>query len=597
MSELKLIFAPTVYLVGRTSPLTPDLDRYVENCGGSVESLLRQAVSGPELLCEVAGRTCYQSFANSRPGGNAAYLANILEHGHGSIAEHAVYSFVFTGVSRSLTHELIRHRAGWSYCLAGDVSVWSGSKLNGIYDGIKKRWSIRKLFEWSNDPIRKGRLKLIKVRCFDGESFVQAGVKSVVCSGIKTIKKVTLEDGKTIRCSENHLFLTPDGWEPARQLRAGTPLATNGLPAVNLDREWLMRQYHENKRRIKDIALEVGCSPHTVRKYISLYGLQKPLGAWSIGQSPPNKGTTCRTGYHHPEATKKILSEQKRGSNGPSWKGDNASQQAGRLRAQRMYPSQPCEACGMEDGHRHHKDRNTLNNNRDNIEFLCGRCHKLRHIKEDGHSSWLTVKWVPVKSIESDGEEMTYDLEVDHPAHNFVANGFVTHNSELSQRFADCSDVAFVVPPAMLETVQRWKHNQIVPEQCLDQSSQEQIRKGQRWIDDLWHHLGNYVYLSGDLSQQAPPEFSSTDRRKFGRQAARSVLPECAETKLFATVNARALRHFVELRGTMHADAEIRRLAVAVVRIMQAEAPGLFGDYVISDTQEEHVLPTKWRKV
>ena len=38
-----------------------------------------------------------------RPGGNKAYLDHILEVGHGSVLEHAVWNFVFTGISRSLT--------------------------------------------------------------------------------------------------------------------------------------------------------------------------------------------------------------------------------------------------------------------------------------------------------------------------------------------------------------------------------------------------------------------------------------------------------------------------------------------------------------
>ena len=70
---------------------------------------------GAEKLVEVAGRLCYMSFAKPRPGGNAAYIEHILEVGHGSVLEHAVFSLLITGVSRSLTHELIRHRAGMSY--------------------------------------------------------------------------------------------------------------------------------------------------------------------------------------------------------------------------------------------------------------------------------------------------------------------------------------------------------------------------------------------------------------------------------------------------------------------------------------------------
>src|SRR5207247_9321590 len=57
----------------------------------------------------------YMSFAIPRPGGNEAYFQFILEVGHGSVLEHAVWNFIFTGVSRSLTHELVRHRAGFGY--------------------------------------------------------------------------------------------------------------------------------------------------------------------------------------------------------------------------------------------------------------------------------------------------------------------------------------------------------------------------------------------------------------------------------------------------------------------------------------------------
>ena len=68
-----------------------------------------------QKLVEVAGRLCYKSYSRPRPGGNKAYLDHIVEVGHGSVIEHAVYSLIFTGISRSLSHELVRHRAGWAY--------------------------------------------------------------------------------------------------------------------------------------------------------------------------------------------------------------------------------------------------------------------------------------------------------------------------------------------------------------------------------------------------------------------------------------------------------------------------------------------------
>lgn len=65
-----------------------------------------------EQLSEYAGRVCYMSQAN--PGGKTtqAYLTHILELGHGSVLEHGMFSYLLEGVSRSLTHELIRHRVG-----------------------------------------------------------------------------------------------------------------------------------------------------------------------------------------------------------------------------------------------------------------------------------------------------------------------------------------------------------------------------------------------------------------------------------------------------------------------------------------------------
>jgi thymidylate synthase (FAD) len=67
---------------------------------------------GGEALAEFAGRACYQSWSkpNPRTATNAGYLRHIIEIGHLSVLEHGTVSFYLSGLSRSLTHELIRHR-------------------------------------------------------------------------------------------------------------------------------------------------------------------------------------------------------------------------------------------------------------------------------------------------------------------------------------------------------------------------------------------------------------------------------------------------------------------------------------------------------
>jgi thymidylate synthase (FAD) len=67
------------------------------------------------VLCEFAGRLCYDSFSDRGKPDNTRYIKHIIDVGHGSVLEHANYSFLIDGVTRALTHELVRHRAGFAY--------------------------------------------------------------------------------------------------------------------------------------------------------------------------------------------------------------------------------------------------------------------------------------------------------------------------------------------------------------------------------------------------------------------------------------------------------------------------------------------------
>lgn len=101
-----------------TNGVQPDLQDgtgYVTHPEGRWDPTEERWVDGPadaDELAEFAGRVCYQSWNRPNPATatNEGYLANIVSQGHFSVLEHASASFYITGVSRSLTHELIRHR-------------------------------------------------------------------------------------------------------------------------------------------------------------------------------------------------------------------------------------------------------------------------------------------------------------------------------------------------------------------------------------------------------------------------------------------------------------------------------------------------------
>src|SRR5206468_2302142 len=97
--------APRVTLLARPEFLEPEHLR-VQWRGDS---------SPGERLAEFAGRICYVSQHNPAHRSTAEYLENIKKQGHGSVLEHAVYVLLIEGISRSCSHELVRHRAGFGY--------------------------------------------------------------------------------------------------------------------------------------------------------------------------------------------------------------------------------------------------------------------------------------------------------------------------------------------------------------------------------------------------------------------------------------------------------------------------------------------------
>jgi len=108
-----VISVPAVDLRG----LQGFLDGFPEELGFS--SFLKDPTPLPsaETLCKFAGQLCYESFGPNRTVNEYAskYFENIMESGHGSVLEHANVTMLWWGISRSLTHELVRHRAGFGF--------------------------------------------------------------------------------------------------------------------------------------------------------------------------------------------------------------------------------------------------------------------------------------------------------------------------------------------------------------------------------------------------------------------------------------------------------------------------------------------------
>ena len=131
--------------------------------------------------------------------------------------------------------------------------------------------------------------------------------------------------------------------------------------------------------------------------------------------------------------------------------------------------------------------------------------------------------------------------------------------SQISQRYVDESHAAFVMPPA------------VAGDARLEDEWQQQVTEAQ----------AAYVRAVEGLMQRYEWITDKVHRRKVAREAGRSVLPNATEVKIVASGNARAWRTMLELRCGEGAELEIRRMAIAVLRLLQKEAGALFSDFAI----------------
>ena len=218
------------------------------------------------------------------------------------------------------------------------------------------------------------------------------------------------------------------------------------------------------------------------------------------------------------------------------------------------------------DGKRHERSWNADTAN--SAELLCMAAGKicydaygkgrheiapyLSHIIESGHGSVLEhANWNFIIA----GVSRVFSHE--HVRHR--AGVAISQRSQRYVRETDAGQIAQPIIEADPEAQRIWE---------------EAVAHAQAAYDQLVERLGE------DLKKTIP---DATLRLKTVRSAARGVMPNATETYLFWTANARALRHYIEMRASAQAEIEIRRVAVQILKIMQLEAPNLFGDYTLAE--------------
>ena len=136
--------------------------------------------------------------------------------------------------------------------------------------------------------------------------------------------------------------------------------------------------------------------------------------------------------------------------------------------------------------------------------------------------------------------------------------------SQLSQQYHEETSATFVEPAHLQESPQALK------------AWRKALTISQESYKVILHSLA-------ELEGKPGLRLSKKEFKRAIRSAARSVLPNATETKIVVTANARALRHFFKIRGSIPGDIEMREVAAELFRLVQTDGPSLFDDFSLQE--------------
>ncbi|MEP5151990.1 FAD-dependent thymidylate synthase [Planktotalea sp.] len=187
---------PRIYVLSRPSFENSELQRFLQDRELAwVES---SGASEGEHLVEVCGRICYMSFSDDTSKmryPNDVYIENLVKKGHESVLEHANWTFILDGISRAFTHQLVRHRIGFSFSQLSQ-QYHDESKANVVPpEGLQSE--VKELWEASTSETIKAYRRIVELtdanKAIDLETKrrLRSEARSLLPNAVETVIAVT----------------------------------------------------------------------------------------------------------------------------------------------------------------------------------------------------------------------------------------------------------------------------------------------------------------------------------------------------------------------------------------------------------------------
>lgn len=397
------------------------------------------------------------------------FFRKIIELKHFSVFEFCdVITEFYT--SRAIANELVRHRL-CSYmqeCVVGDTE-------------LRKNLTIRQLYNRQHgNCYGRTHNKTINLRSIDENgNIIPNKFNEVFYKGVQPVYEVQTNLGYKIKCTKNHKFLKSNSsYATLSSLQVGSEIMVNGRPCLcSIEKSKLTKLYTEEQLSPIEISEGYGIP------YRSVVSTLQKLGIFEGRKNDKNKEKynknhtiesrnkmrdTIRLQYKNgrrvwnkglSEFDNKSVAKQadalrlhhhnnKEGIENSGWKGGPKNHNEARILKAHTKACELCGSCVRLEVH--HKDKNRSNNNLNNLIKICCKCHNLLH-----HGWYVGTKAVKdtIVSIIYVGEEDVYDLEMKSPYNNYVANGFVVHNSTRYVNYKKFGEINLIRGDYSLETL------------------------------------------------------------------------------------------------------------------------------------------------
>lgn len=446
---------------------------------------------------------------------------------------------------RDIARQLLRHRSFsfQEFCISGDSKITLVNKSGRSY-----KIPIHKLYERYKSHYWDISDNMVRIYDEASKTLKSAKIKEVFNTGLKPVYLLTLDNGRKIKATMEHKFLTRDGFKTLGDISNTDFVACNGVD-VYRQYDWMFEAKQRNinnGKGLQGIAEDAGVSYHTIRKWLKKLNLsfsKKEVAeytlAWNKGlpkEFQPRYGKTISD-----ETRTKMIKSSRKGQESNLYKGGYRTwrkEVADFWQKRKHALFLACDGVCAIRGIKYEKDDLEIDHLKQVACYpeLAYDESNVRLIHKDEHSIKTaterpTVMKVPsyhkVVSVEFVGDEVTYDIEVQNASHNYVANGIVTHNS---QRYADVTALgdSFILREARLQDTKN-RQNSIVTDDTNLQFEWELRQK--------------------QILSSVKEHYEWAVQNGIAKECARVILPEgLTMSRLYVNGTVRSWIHYIEVR-------------------------------------------------